>query len=169
MANSLDKVIKVELEKVFELHHFKVINDVRKVYEAEDSKTLSYEKLMKTLDELEASVSSDLETNQNKQNKTKPKTKRSPTIYNEFVKHMIKQVKEMHPDTNKNELMRECGRIWTSLTSDEKFDRNDVDKIRSIKLADLKNFPSFVKPDDKPDDKPVSKPSAKAPAKGKKK
>lgn len=170
-SESKDKTIKVELDKVFELNRCEVINDIRKAYENQSTDSLSYEQIMNTVNEIESSISSQLETNQNKINKTKIKTKRSPTIYNEFVKNMIKQVKEMHPDTNKNELMRECGRIWTSLTSDEKFDKNDLEKVRNIKLADIKDFPSFTKEEKKPEKKPSTKESAretKASTKGKK-
>jgi hypothetical protein len=141
---SKDSTIKVELDKVFELHRCEVINDVRKTYETEGKDSLTYEQIMKTLDELEASVSSQLEVNQNKSNKNKTKVKRNPTVYNIFVQHMIKQLKDMYPETDKNELMRECGKIWSFLTSDEKFDKSDEDKIKSIKLKDLKNFPSFA-------------------------
>lgn len=154
-ASNSDKTIKVELDKVFELHRCELINDVRKTYESENATTLSYGQIMKTLDDLESSVSAQLEVNQNKNTKTKTKAKRNPTIYNIFVQHMIKQLKEMYPETDKNELMRECGKIWTFLTSDEKFDKNDEEKVKNIKLKDLKNFPSFASTQEK-------KPAAKA-------
>lgn len=163
-ASNNDKTIKVELDKVFELHRCEVINDVRKTFETENTVSLSYSQIMKTLDELESSVTAQLEVNQNKNTKTKTKAKRNPTIYNIFVQHMIKQLKEMYPETDKNELMRECGKIWTFLTSDEKFDKNDEEKVKSIKLKDLKDFPSFAATDKKPaakEVKPKAKPSPK--------
>lgn len=46
--------------------------------------------------------------------KNAPKKKRAPTAYNLFMKDMIKELRQKHPDIDKKELMSMGAREWQS-------------------------------------------------------
>lgn len=57
--------------------------------------------------------------------KNAPKKKRAPTAYNLFMKDMIKELRQKHPDIDKKELMSMGAREWQKQKTKDSKDSKD--------------------------------------------
>lgn len=139
LASRSPQIRKVFIDKVFALHKSEVINDVFGVFD--NNKEVSFDELMKTVDEIDDKINSELKEIEDKTTKQKSPIKRTPTNYNVFVKSMIQQLKKKYPDADKNILMKDCGTIWSHLKNDVNFAKDDRDKVENLQLKDIKGLP----------------------------